>query len=58
MGNKINMNVVFFWFGCFVVAETVFHCVILTVWNSAYRLEWPLIHGDKGVHRIPAVNVF
>lgn len=52
------MNVVFFWFGCFVVAETVFHCVILTVWNSAYRLEWPLIHGDKGVHRIPAVNVF
>lgn len=33
LGNKINMNVdfFFFWFGCFVVAETVFHCVILTV---------------------------
>lgn len=30
LDNKINMNVDFF-FGCFVVAETVFHCVVMTV---------------------------
>lgn len=31
LDNKINMNVDFFLFGSFVVAETVFHYVILTV---------------------------